>query len=212
MWNIVPATRLMESTLFVIEKPIPRRKAFAWLYRILETKNMIKHFLIPLLLISASAGFGQTSDHKWRAAAEKELKSLIPSRVTVENERIETEFRTASGVTDGSGKFIAGVVLITAGYSAEGKYTHFFVTQVALRCGDFELRPGEYVFGSKRTGDHDSLEVKFYEAATGKHIGDVKARLDPKRGPVRSLTITPPGTEKPVIKIGRFFFEYSIAG
>lgn len=173
---------------------------------------MIRNFLIPmLLLLSASAAFGQTGDHKWRVATEKELKSLIPSRVSVENERIETEFRTAAGITDGAGKFIAGVVMITAGYSAEGKYTHFFVTQVTMRCGDFELRPGEYVFGNKRTGN-DTLDVKFYEAATGKHIGDVKAHLDPKRGPVRSLTITPPGAEKPVIKIGRFSFEYSIAG
>ena len=176
---------------------------------------MIKRSLIPLLLLlllSASAGFGQTGDHKWRAATEKELKSLIPSRVTVENERIETEFRTASGITDGNGKSIFGVVLITAGYSAEGKYSHFFVTQITMKCGDFELRPGEYVFGSKRAGDHDTLEVKFYEAATGKHVGSVKAHLDPKRGPVRSLTILPPGAEKPVIKIGRFYFEYSITG
>ena len=179
----------------------------------LEKMTMIRSALVPLLLLlSVSGGTGQTGDHKWRAATEKELKALIPSRVTVENERIETESRTASGITDGNGKFIAGVVMITAGYSAEGKYSHFFVTQVTIKCGDFELRPGEYVFGNKRTGDQDTLEVKFYEAATGKRIGDLKAHLDPKRGPVRSLTITPPGTEKPVIKIGRFFFEYSIVG
>jgi hypothetical protein len=101
--------------------------------------------------------------------------------------------------------------MITAGYSAEGKYTHFFITQVAIKCGDVELRPGEYVFGSKRT-DQNTLEVKFYEASTGKHVGDLKATLDPKRGPVRSLTIVPPGAERPVIKIGRFFFEYIITG
>lgn len=171
----------------------------------------MKRFLIPLVLIFVSSALGQVSDHTWRAATEKELKALIPSRVAVENERIETEFRTASGITDGNGKFIAGVVMITAGYSAEGKYTHFFITQVAIKCGDVELRPGEYVFGHKRT-DQNTLEVKFYEASTGKHVGDLKATLDPKRGPVRSLTIVPPGAERPVIKIGRFFFEYTITG
>jgi len=171
----------------------------------------MKRILIPLLLLVASTAAAQTKDQKWRAATDKELKSLIPARVTVENERIETEMRTASGVTNGGGKFIAGVVMITAGYSAEGKYTHFFITQVGIKLGDFELRPGEYVFGHKRT-DQDTLEVSFYEAATGKHVGDVKAQVDPKKGPVRSLTITPPGAEKSVIKLGRFFFEYTISG
>ena len=171
----------------------------------------MKKFLIPLVLILVSGGFGQVNDHKWRAATEKELKALIPSRVNVENERIETEFRTASGITDGHGKFIAGVVMITSGYSAEGKYTHFFITQIGIKCGDVELRRGEYVFGHKRI-DQNTLEVKFYEASTGKHVGDLQASLNPKRGPVRSLIIVPPGAEKPVMKIGRFFFEYAITG
>ena len=167
--------------------------------------------MIPLLVISVAAPSVQSKARNWRPATERELKSLIPARVAVENERIETELRTASGVTNGNGKSIAGVVMITAGYSAEGKYSHFFVTQVGIKCGDFELRSGEYVFGHKRT-DQDTLKVSFYEAATGKHVGDVKAQVDPRKGPVRSITITPPGSEKPVIKLGRFFFEYSISG
>jgi hypothetical protein len=171
----------------------------------------MKRLLIPLILISASGAHGQITDQTWRAATAKELKALIPSRVAVEKERIETEFRTASGITNGNGKFVAGVVMITAGYSAEGKYTHFLITQVAIKCGDVELRPGEYVFGHKRT-DQNTLEVKFYEASSGKHLGDLKAKLDPKRGPIRSLTIVPPGAEKPVIKIGRFLVEYTITG
>ena len=167
--------------------------------------------LIGILLVSGSALFGQSKTVKWRPAADKELKSLIPARVAVENERIETELRTASGISNGNGKFIAGVLMITAGYSAEGKYSHFFITQVGIKCGDLELRPGEYVFGHKRT-DQETLKVSFYEASTGKHIGDVKAQVDPKRGPVRSITVVPPGIEKPMIKLGRFFFEYSISG
>jgi hypothetical protein len=139
------------------------------------------------------------------------LKSLIPARATVEKERIETEFRTASGVTDGNGRFIAGVVMITAGYSAEGKYSHFFITHVAIKCGEVNLRPGEYVFGYKRTAE-DTLEVKFYEASTGKFLGDVRAAIDNRRGRIRSLAITPPGAEKATVRIGRFFFEYSIGG
>jgi len=180
----------------------------------------MKIFLIPLLLFSVCVAAPgptngpsreQSKDQRWRPASEKELRSLIPARVAVENERIETELRTASGITNGSGKFIAGVVMITAGYSAEGKYSHFFITQVGIKCGDFELRPGEYVFGHKRT-DQDTLKVSFYEASTGKHMGDVKAQVDPKRGKVRSITIVPPGNERPIIKLGRFFFEYSISG
>ncbi len=169
----------------------------------------MKIFVIAFLLVSGSFAFGQSKDQKWRPATEKELKSLIPARVAVENERIETELRTASGITNGNGKFIAGVVMITAGYSAEGKYSHFFITQAAVKCGDFELRPGEYVFGHKRI-DQETLKVSFYEASTGKHVGDVKAQVDPKKGPVRQITVTPPGNEKPMIKLGRFVFEYSI--
>jgi hypothetical protein len=170
----------------------------------------MKLFLITFLLFSVSPALGQSKDQKWRPAAEKELKALIPARVAVENERIETELRTASGITNGNGKFIAGVVMITAGYAAEGKYSHFFITQVGVKCGDFELRSGEYVFGHKRT-DQETLKVSFYEASTGKHVGDVKAQLDPKKGPVRQITLIPPGAEKPMIKLGRFFFEYSIS-
>jgi hypothetical protein len=36
-------------------------------------------------------------------ASEEELKALIPARAPVISERIETEFRTASGITDGKG-------------------------------------------------------------------------------------------------------------
>jgi hypothetical protein len=171
----------------------------------------MKKLLIPLLLLLSVTVSAQGNDSRWRVATEKELRAQIPARVTVENERIETEFRTAAGVTGGNGKFIAGVVMITAGYSAEGKYTHFFITKVGLKLGDIELKPGEYVFGHKRT-DPDTLVVNFYEAATGKPLGTVNAHLDPKRGPVRSFTITPPGNERGVVKIGRFFFEYSVVG
>lgn len=195
-----------------------RRRLFS--YTVSALQNVMTIFLIPFLLFSLCVATPrptkgetreQSRDQKWRPAADKELRSLIPARVAVENERIETELRTASGITNGTGKFIAGVVMITAGYSAEGKYSHFFITQVGIKCGDFELRPGEYVFGHKRT-DQDTLKVSFYEASTGKHMGDVKAQVDPKRGPVRSITIVPPGNDRPMIRLGRFFFEYSISG
>src|SRR3954470_22604901 len=89
----------------------------------------------------------------WRAATENELREIIPPRAPVEKERIETEFRTASAITDGSGRFVAGVVLITAGYAAEGKYSNFFIAQVPIRIGDLSLKPGEYVFGWRKQGD-----------------------------------------------------------
>src|SRR5579875_895279 len=65
------------------------------------------------------------SQGTWRAATDAELKALVPVRAPVVQERIETELRTASGITDGKGKYVAGGVLITAGYSAEGKYSQF---------------------------------------------------------------------------------------
>ena len=144
----------------------------------------------------------------WRAATEGELRTIIPARAPVEKERIETEFRTASAVTNGKGKYIGGVVLITAGYSAEGKYSHFFLTQTPVKLGEFELNPGEYVFGFRH--DQDALAVTFYQAATGKQLGTIMAPRMNRVGRVESFHIYPP-SERSVVQIGRFGFAYEVA-
>jgi hypothetical protein len=149
----------------------------------------------------------QPSRGTWRPATEPELKSLIPARAPVVQERIETEMRTASGITDGKGKFIAGVVLITAGYSADGKYSHFFITQAPLKVADFDLPPGSYLVGWDR--EEDALNVKFYDAASGRLIGSVKAPLNPAITRVESFRIWPPA-DRSLIQIGRFTFSYQI--
>ncbi len=172
-------------------------------------RMIMRKTFITLLVLFASSICALAADSAWRQTTEKELESVIPARAPVEKERIETEFRTASGVTDGQGKFIAGVVMITAGYAADGKYSHFFLTQVPIVVGDTKLRSGQYVFGSKRIDD-DLLEVKFYEAATGKYVGSVKAIKETKRGAVRSLFISPPENGKGLMQIGRFFFAYEL--
>jgi hypothetical protein len=145
-----------------------------------------------------------------RAATAPELKQIIPARAPVEKERIETEFRTASAITDGNGKYVYGVVLITAGYAAEGKYSNYFVTQVPLKIGDLPIDPGQYVFGWRRKDD-ENLTVKFYIAESGKFIGDVDARRVNRIGPIESFRIVPP-SDKPVIRIGRFGMSYSLSG
>ena len=116
---------------------------------------------------------------------------MIPARAPVITERIETEFRTASGITDGQGHFIAGVVLITAGYSADGKYSHYFVSQVPLKVGDFLLPPGQYLIGWVR--GQDSLKVTFYQAQSGKPVGQVEATRNLSITRVESFRIWPPG-------------------
>jgi len=146
---------------------------------------------------------------RWRAATEQELRKVIPARAPVIKENIETEFRTASGVTDGRGRFIAGVVMITAGYSAEGIYSHFFITQAPLRLGGLSLPPGNYVFGYKRVGD-DSIRVSFYRAASGEPLGEVDAHRG-KTNLVRSLLISPPAAGRGTIRIGRFTLDYRVA-
>ena len=144
----------------------------------------------------------------WRTATPAELKALIPARAPVISERIETEFRTASGITDGKGHSIAGVVLITAGYSAEGKYTHYFVSQAPLKIGDFLLPPGQYLLGWVRTPE--SLHVTFYLAQSGKPMGQVEATRNLSITRVESFRIWPPA-EKPLIQLGRFTFRYTLA-
>ena len=168
---------------------------------------MRRFMAIALLIFSGSLAAAQVKTGNWRAATESELKNLLPTRAPVQQERIETEMRTASGITDGHGKFIAGVVLITAGYSADGKYSHYFLTQVPLKIGSFQLSPGSYVIGW--THIEDGLNVKFYEAASGKLLGSIDATLNPAITRVESFRVWPP-TEHPVMQIGRFAFGYQI--
>lgn len=156
---------------------------------------MIRSIIALLFLLALS----------WRPATENELREIIPQRAPVEKERIETEFRTASAITDGKGQYVAGVLLITAGYSAEGKYSHFFLTQVPIEVDSLSLRPGKYVFGWQRR--EDALAVKLYEAETGKFLATVEATRTSRTGRIESFHIYPPA-EGSLIQIGRFALHY----
>ena len=145
----------------------------------------------------------------WRQATDAELASLLPARAPVEKEHIETEMRTASGIVNGHGRYIAGVVLLTAGYSADGKYSHFLVVQVPVTIGGVSLKPGEYVFGWDRSKTGDALRVRFHVAATGVLVGVAEAHRIAGSSRVESLHIWPPG-DKAVMQIGRFALPYEI--
>ncbi|GAC1656185.1 MAG: hypothetical protein NVS9B15_17210 [Acidobacteriaceae bacterium] len=163
--------------------------------------------LVLMLLCSFVIAAAQT---RWRSATSQELARIVPARAAVEKERIETEMRTASGVTDGRGRFIYGVVLITAGYSAEGKYSHYFVTQPHIKVNDIDLKAGEYVFGFHRK-DADTLAVSFYQAASGKEVGVVIAkRQETAKRPIQSFEIDPSSNTGGTVRLGRFAMEYTI--
>ena len=162
-----------------------------------------------LLVVLTTIFFSNAAPAGWRIASEPELRRVIPARAPVIKENIETEFRTASGVTDGRGKFIAGVVMITAGYSAEGKYSHFFVAQVPMKVGELSLEPGEYVFGYQRKTP-DSITVTFYRASSGDTVGEVEAFRNRKSSMVRALLIQPATGGKGTIQVGRFVFDYHV--
>jgi hypothetical protein len=155
----------------------------------------------------APVTFAQAQKAAWRQATDAELAALLPARAPVEKEHIETEMRTASGIVNGRGLYIAGVVLITAGYSAEGKYSHFLVVQAPVKIGGIALKPGEYVFGYTHNGD--LLSVHFNEAATGTLVGATDAHLIAGSSRVASLRIWPPG-DKAIIQIGRFSIPYEL--
>lgn len=159
--------------------------------------------LMVLLLLPASRG----EKPVWRQATDAELASLLPARAPVEKEHIETEMRTASGIVDSRGRSIAGVVLITAGYSADGKYSHYLVVQAPMRVGGITLKPGEYAFGYTHAGD--TLRVHFNEASNGALVGTTDAHLLNGVKGITSLHIWPPGTRS-VIQIGRFAMPYEV--
>ncbi len=169
----------------------------------LTTKLILSGFF--LLLVSPIA---QAQKTVWRQATDAELGSLLPARALVEKEHIETEMRTASGIVDSRGRFIAGVVLLTAGYSAEGKYSHYLIVQVPVRIGSVLLKPGEYAFGWTRTPGSEALTVHFNQAATGALLGTAEAHRLAGSSRVESLHIWPP--DKALIQFGRFGVPYEL--
>jgi len=164
-----------------------------------------KFFAFALLLPMLTPLLAQPKS-TWRSATSAELQSVLPARAQVEKERIETEMRTASGIINSQGKIIAGVVLITAGYSADGKYSHYFLVQAPITIGDVALPAGNYVLGWQR--GEDSLDVKFYDAATGEEKGTATAHRLPTGSRVESFRIWPPSDHE-MIQIGRFALPYT---
>jgi hypothetical protein len=157
-----------------------------------------------LILVTASLVMAQEKS-SWRTATSSELQAALPTRAPVEKERIETEMRTASGIIDSRGKIIAGVVLITAGYSADGKYSHYLVVQSPVSFGNVSLASGNYVIGWQR--GEDNLVVKFYDAATGQERGTVAAHRLTTGTRVEAFRIWPPSSNS-ILQIGRFAIPY----
>jgi len=166
----------------------------------------VLNFALIFSLISLMPS-ARAEKNTWRQATDAELSALLPARAPVEKEHIETEMRTASGIVDSQGRYIAGVVLITAGYSADGKYSHYLVVQAPMRVGGFVLKPGEYAFGYSHAGE--VLRVHFNDAATGTLIGTTDAHLLNGVKGITSLHIWPPGARS-VIQIGRFAIPYEL--
>lgn len=145
---------------------------------------------------------------RWRAATPAELEAVLPARAVVEKEHIETEMRTANGIINARNEIIAAVVLITAGYAADGKYSHFLLVQSPIVLdGHLTLNPGSYVVGWRRSDE--GLEVHFFDSATGLERGVGTARSRPGTTRVESFHIWPPAEHKD-IQIGRFFLPYSL--
>jgi hypothetical protein len=161
--------------------------------------------IFSILLILLAFSFSALAQD-WKKMSEDELKKSVPEKAPVIKENIETEFRTASGITDGKTE-IFGVVIITAGYEADGKFTHFLRTGKSIKLGKLTIKSGDYVFGYKKI-DQDTLKVSFYLAKSGKLVGTTNAKVERKKGAIYSLLIEPPTANKGRIYIGRFWFEY----
>ncbi len=161
--------------------------------------------VVAMLAAPVLWGQGKVS---WRAASAAELEAFLPARAAVEKERIETEMRTATGITDDHGHTIGAVVLITAGYAAEGKYSHYMLAQSPMVLGgEVRLAPGAYVIGWNR--GPDGLAVHLFDAMTGMDRGTVMARASKEPLRVEPFRIWPPG-DRSAIQIGRFLVPYAL--
>jgi hypothetical protein len=167
----------------------------------------MKLSFVLFLSILIAPSLGAQVKPGWHSATQEELRAVLPLRAPVEKERIETEMRTASGIINSHGKVIAGVVLITAGYSADGKYSHYLLVQAPITIADISLAPGSYVFGWQRT--EDSLVVKFYEATTGMERGTATAHRMLQGSRVESFRLWPP-QDQSILQIGRFSISYRL--
>jgi hypothetical protein len=154
-----------------------------------------------------SSSLNSQTKSTWRAATPAELAAALPARAPVEKERIETEIRTASGIINAHGKLVAGVVLITAGYSADGKYSHYFLAQAPIKIGDISLPVGAYVIGWQH--NNENFVVRFYDASTGAQRGSAIAQHVPAGIRVESFRMWPPG-EHAWLQIGRFALPYTL--
>ena len=144
----------------------------------------------------------------WRAASAAELEAALPSRAPVGKERIETEMRTATGIVNDHGQMIAAVVLITAGYAADGKYSHYLLVQAPMVVAEQTLAPGTYVVGWSHSGD--GLAVHIFDAASGLERATVVAKPIAGSRRVESFHIWPPA-ERSMIQIGRYYLPYSVS-
>ncbi len=176
--------------------------------KIMSRQTVWAALLWMLPVAAAAQSHGDAGRREWRAATAVELQAALPVRAPVVTEHIETEMRTATGVIGPHGKMVAAVVLITAGYAANGKYSYYLLAQAPLRLGsDVALAPGAYVIGWTRVSD--GLAVHVYDAQTGAERGTIVARPPAQPLPVVSVKIWPPA-EHSVLQIGRFALPYSL--
>ena len=145
----------------------------------------------------------------WHAANAAELEAALPSRALVGKERIETEIGTATGIVNDHGQIIAAVVLITAGYAADGKFSHYLLVQAPFMLGEQRLPAGAYVVGWTHSGD--GLAVHIFEAVSGMEKVTVNAAPIPGPHRVESFHIWPP-SDHSMIQIGRYFVPYALRG
>lgn len=171
-----------------------------------RTSRTFAALLTVLLLLPCTRLSGQTKA-SWRAATSAELEAALPDRALVGKERIETEMRTASGIVDGRGHMIAAVVLITAGYAADGKYSHYLLAQAPITLAEQTLPAGTYVVGWTRR--EDGLSVHIFDAASGNERATVIATPNTASRRVESFRIWPPG-ERTFIQIGRYALNYRV--
>ena len=172
-----------------------------------RSHRQVASLSLVLTLLFASPLLPAQTRTAWRAATSSELEAALPARAPVEKERIETEMRTASGIINTHGKLIAGVVLITAGYSAAGKYSHFLLIQSPITIADVTLTPGSYVLGWSR--EDAGLSVHIYDAATGVERLNAIARQMAVGTRVEAFRIWPPA-ERSIMQIGRFELGYEL--
>ena len=90
-----------------------------------------------------------------------ELKKTVPAEYFFRGQKAPVQLRNAVGFQQADGKMMLVALVDASGYSTaiQQKYQGMLISEVTLKIGESELKPGEYGFGFSADGKFVVMDV-----------------------------------------------------